>query len=221
MTRLTISRRTALAGLGLGTMLASTGCTPLAAVRGEPTRLFQLHPAKEFAADLPRLTQQITIEEPEAAAGLSSSRIALTRHPLRLEYFAQANWTDTTPGLIQTLLVESFENTGKIISIGREVVGLRADYQLKTELREFQAEYFNEAKIPTIRVRMNAKLVRMPQRIILDSGNFEYTALAASDQLIDVAAAFDTALMSALRALVEWTMRIVDSVDRDITTRRR
>ena len=59
-----------------------------------------------------------------------------------------------------TLLVESFENTGKIVAVGRQAIGLRSDFNLKSELREFQAEYFGGAKIPTVRVRINTKLIK-------------------------------------------------------------
>ena len=37
---------------------------------------------------------------------------------------------------LQTLIIESFENSGRIVAVGRESVGLRADFTLKTELRE-------------------------------------------------------------------------------------
>lgn len=219
MTRLMASRRTALIGLGIGTALTMTGCAPLSAVR-EPTRLFQLHSPRDFNPNLPRVDRQIIIESPEAAAGLATSRIALSPHPLRLEYFANANWTDNTPGLIQTLLVESFENTDKIISVGREAIGLRADFLVKTEVREFQAEYHDEAKIPTIRVRLNVKLVRMPRRVILESANFEYTVPAASNQILDIAAAFDSALESTLRAVVEWSLTSIDRSNGAVPPRR-
>ena len=39
--------------------------------------------------------------------------------------------------MVQTLLVESFENTGKIVAVARKATDIRADYVLKTDLREF------------------------------------------------------------------------------------
>jgi cholesterol transport system auxiliary component len=47
-------------------------------------------------------------------------------------------WVDTAPRLVQTLLVESFENSRKIIGVGRQSVNLRTDYALIIDLREFQ-----------------------------------------------------------------------------------
>ena len=53
--------------------------------------------------------------------------------------------------MIQTLLIESFENTGKIIAVGRQSLGLRSDFNLKLEVREFQAEYFPKDAAPRVR----------------------------------------------------------------------
>src|SRR5262249_29492519 len=84
-----------------------------------------------------------------AADGRDSARIALSHNPFTLEYYAKAAWTDNAPGMIQSLLVESFERTGKIIAVGPESAGLRPDFTLKTDLREFQAIYTGDDPVPT------------------------------------------------------------------------
>ena len=94
---------------------------------GEPPQLFTLTPKTNFAADLPRANWQLAIETPVASGGIDSARIALARTPVTLDYFARANWTDTAPRMVQTLLVESFENTGRIVAVGRESSSLRPD----------------------------------------------------------------------------------------------
>src|SRR5882672_1371954 len=107
---------------------------------GEPPQLYTLTPKSTFEPSLPKVEWQLIVERPVASSGLNSQRIALQRSPVMVDYFARANWTDTAPQLVQTLLIESFENTGKITAVTRETSQLRADYILQTELREFQAE---------------------------------------------------------------------------------
>jgi cholesterol transport system auxiliary component len=111
--------------------------------------------------------------------------------------------------LVQTLLVESFENTGRIVAVGRESVGLRADYVLKIELREFQAEYASPTAPPTVHIRIIAKLVRMPVREIVAAHMTERTAQAATNTLDGVVAAFDEALGPVLKDVVVWTLTSV------------
>ena len=172
----------------------------------EPPQLYTLTPKSTFAPDLPQAEWQLIVETPIAAAGLNSARIALQRSPVTLDYFARAAWTDRAPQMIQTLLIESFENTGKIVAVGRESVGLRPDYTLKTELREFQAEYQGEGP-PQVRVRINAKLVRAADRAIVAGDTFENLIRSESTDLHAIVLAFDESLGKTLRRVVEWTLR--------------
>mgnify|MGYP003345153382 CR=1 FL=1 len=54
---------------------------------------------------------------------------------------------------MQTLIIESLENSGKIVAVGRESVGLRADYILQSDLREFQAELDSRGGAPFTALR--------------------------------------------------------------------
>ena len=185
--------------------VALAGCAALPGNQPLP-RLFVLTPKSTFASDLPTANWQLTVSRPLAEAGLNTARIALRHSPVTLEYFARANWVDTAPIMVQTLIVESFENSGRIVAIGRQSVALRADYSLIPELREFQAEY-DGGGAPVVRVRINAKLVKMPQREIIATITAESRIPAADTDLESVVLAFDTALGKTLKRLVEWTLR--------------
>lgn len=196
-----VSRRGLLAGLG-GTVLLLGGCEILPQV-GTPTDLYTLTPKTSFDKTLPKVGWQLIVELPVAAAGLDTARIALQHTPYTLEYYARAAWTDNAPAMVQTLIIESFESTGSILAVGREAIGLRPDFILKTDLREFQAVYYEtEAPGPTIVVRMNAKLVQMPERRIVASNTFDHRTPAASDSFKDIIEAFDEALGSVIKRIV-------------------
>lgn len=190
------------------TVLLLASCTGalLPGADNEPSKLYVLSPKSTFARDLPSVDWQLTVFVPTADAALNTARIALRRSPISLEYYARVNWVDTTPHMIQTLLVESFENSGRIVSVGRQSVTLRADFSLLTNLREFQAEYIGGGP-PRVRVRLNAKMVRMPQREILAHETFEYLEQATSEDLGSVVSAFDIALGKTLKRIVEWTLK--------------
>jgi len=176
---------------------------------GEPPQLFTLTPKSSFAADLPRADWQLAIEMPVASGGIDSARIALARTPVTLDYFARANWTDTAPRMVQTLLVESFENTGRIVAVGRESSSLRPDYLLKVDLREFQAELLAGAA-PVARVRLAVRLVRLPERTVVASFSNEARQPAANSGIHQIVLAFDEALGSVMRRTVEWTLRTAE-----------
>ncbi|MDA1324357.1 MAG: ABC-type transport auxiliary lipoprotein family protein [Proteobacteria bacterium] len=113
----------------------ATGCGTLPFDKPAPD-LFVLTPKSTFSADLPNVNWQLTVELPLADAGINTSRIAARKSLVSIDYFQGANWIDTVPRMVQTLLVESFENTNQIIGVGRQSAVLRADYTLLLDLRE-------------------------------------------------------------------------------------
>jgi cholesterol transport system auxiliary component len=108
--------------------------------------------------------------------------------------------------MVQTLIVESFENSRRIVAVGRDVVSLRADFVLSTELREFQAEYFDEPS-PRAHVGIIARLVQLPRRAIIGTESFDSSIPAQADTVDAIVAAFDEALGKVLRRLVLWTLK--------------
>ena len=191
-----------LPALALPGLLAA--CTSIIPGQSPPPELFRLTPKSTFPEGLPNVDWQLVLAIPSADAALDTTRIALMRQATRIEYYARAGWTDRAPSMVQTLMLESFENSGRIVAVGRRAIGLRADFELKTELREFQAQYFDgpiEAH-----VAMNAKLVRSAERAIVGQANFASKEPVAEDALGPIVRAFDTALGSVLKRLVEWTL---------------
>lgn len=206
------------------------GCGVQLPGTGERAQLYVLTPKSTYPADLPKVDWQLLVEKTTSPAGLDTPRIAVAYSPIELDYFARTNWTDRAPEMVQRLLVESFENSGKIIAVGRDSVGLRSNLMLKTELREFQAEYERgeasaqlggadgSGRAPKIRVRIAAKLVKMPQRVIVDSATFENVVPAERNNMEAIVGAFDQALGKVLKQIVIWTLtegdRIVEAPKR-------
>lgn len=188
-------------------LLLLASCGSLLEIPGPAPDLHNLTPKSTYNAALPSVKWQLVIEEPVAAGGLDTSRIAIRPKPTELKYFPNVRWTERAPKMIQTLLIESFENTGKIVAVGRQSIGLRSDYNLKIELREFQAEYYPSSDSPKIRVRINAKIVSQPQRAIIASHTFEQVIQSPDDPSIDdIIATFDLAAGKVFKHMVEWTL---------------
>lgn len=198
-----IGRRVVLAGLG-GLTLA--GCESLLPGSGPSPRFYRLTPKSTFEEGGPPVDWQLLVETPYASASLNTVRIGLMPAATRFDYYARANWTDRAPLMVQTLVVESFENSRRIVAVGRETVGLRPDFVLKIELREFQAEAFRSSGMHEPRVGFSVKLVEMPNRLIVASTVIERKGAADPAQLSGIIQAWDEALGSALKELVNWTL---------------
>ena len=193
-----------------GSLLAVAATALLAGCQipgsGDPPQLYKATPKTTFDPKLPSVNWQLVVDRPVASVGLNSQKIALQRTPVTLDYFARANWTDTAPEMIQSLLIESFESTGKIKAVSRESTQLRPDYALQSELRDFQAEYDAPGRPPLIRVRLNVKMVRLPERVIIANDTVERTARAEGGDMENVVLAFDNALGQVMKRIVEWAL---------------
>jgi len=195
------------AGIGLlGVAGAMSGCADALLSRPDPPDLYTLTPKSTFPDNLPTVDWQLLVEEPEASAGLDTNRIAVLEGFTRLQYFAGVAWTDRAPLMVQTLLIESFSNSDRIVSVGREGFGLRADYTLQLELREFQAEA-QASGPPHAHAAMTARLVKLPERVIIANQSFDASNPAVSENFNDIILAFDEALGDVMRDIVAWTLQ--------------
>jgi len=202
-----LSRRRLLVLAGTALPVAAVSACGVIPTLQPPSQLYRLSPKSTFDDDIPTVSWQLGVEPPLAPAGLNSSQIAVMRGELTMDYFARAKWVDTAPSMVYRLLVESFENSEKIVGVGRSGVGLRSDYELQAELREFQAEYLEGAIVPKIRVRINCKLVKIPQRIIIASHSFESLREAPDNRMESIVKSFDLALGSVMKKIVGWTLK--------------
>jgi cholesterol transport system auxiliary component len=185
--------------------LALAGCASLF-VATPPGNLYRLAAANDFPSNLSDVGAQVLVDLPEAPAAIDTNRIALSKSPLSLDYYADSVWTDRVPDVLENLLVASFEDSRAITAIGRGSSGLRADFILRTEIRHFEAVYDAAGGPPRVWVAIIARLVAMPQRRIIAQARFEQRAPAAADNVPAVVAAFNTATDAALRAIVLWTL---------------
>ena len=96
------------------------------------------------------------------------------------------------------------QNFGQMVRSGYPMVWRPADVQY-IELREFQAEYFDEGP-PEVRTRINAKIVKLPERIIIGAQTFEARTRARSTDLEVIIQGFDEALGRVLKQVVVWTL---------------
>lgn len=176
---------------------------------GPPPDLYVLSPKSTFPDGLPVVDWQLVVEEPSTAKGIDTDRIAIAPHPLEVKYLAGSRWADRAPRMIQQLMIQSFENSGKIVSVGRQSIGLRSDFVLKMELREFQAEKTPDGGTQ-VRVRLNLKLVRQAVGMIVASESFESIKPAGSEKVPDIVQSFDDAVGAVFKRAVAWTLKAGD-----------
>jgi cholesterol transport system auxiliary component len=170
-------------------------------------QLYRLTPQTGDAPRGPLVRAQLVVDVPTAPESLDIDQIALTRNQIELDYFANSAWTDRAPRLLQGLLIDAFQNSGRIVAVGRAASDLSPDYLLETNIRDFQARYTGSGnQPPTIVVRLAADLIKMPDRRVIGSVLAAKEVPAARNDLGSIVEAFDAATGAVITQIVYWTL---------------
>ena len=173
------------------------GFSLLAACASSPPATYDLTPAAgDFAARAGR--GQLAVLRPDATQPADSDRIVVRYDPQSVAYLTGAQWADKLPSLVQSRLIESFQNAHLLREVGRP--GMLADFNLQTSIRRFELDTAQSAAV----VEISAQILSQSGRII--AGRlFSGTVPVASSEPAVVAAALDAALAQVMRDIVIWT----------------
>jgi cholesterol transport system auxiliary component len=172
---------------------------------GPPPREYRLTPKTTFD-DLPKVQWSLVVTQPQANPAIDTARIArIAAGGLQVQYYADANWVDRAPAMVQPLIVQSFRSSGAIAVVADDRTDLRPDFVLSTDLTVFQAQ--QKASGPTdVSVSIAAKLFQMPRRNVVGTTEINRSVTAETESMDAIAAAFDDALGKVLKRVVEWTL---------------
>ncbi len=152
---------------------------------------------------------QLSIDTPVASDALDTTRMLVMPSPGALETYKGARWSDTAPLLLRSLMVQAFQQSGRISGVGVSTSGLHGDYLLATDLYDFETQYRDGS--PHAVIRLNVKLTDSSTNRIAAARAFEADAPVAGSQAAGAAAAFDQALAELLPSIVDWALTEGDS----------
>lgn len=147
----------------------------------------------------------LLVEDPTSANGLDTTLIARRSSPNELQFFAGARWAGRPAVMVQNVLVESFERAGQTVTQARGGAVAPARFELQVQIRDFQAEYFQGATTPQVRVRLALTLVGLGPVAVVGQKVVEAKVQATSPNIDAVITAFDQAVHDALTESVQWT----------------
>jgi cholesterol transport system auxiliary component len=178
--------------------LALAGALMLAACGGSAPETFDLNSASVRPAEAHKLRAQLSIREPVASLDLDTQRILVRTGPESLAYLSGAQWSDRLPALVQSRLVQTFQNAHLLQSVGRAGSGLAADYSLELDIRAFELD----AKAIQANVDIAAKIMETRSGRIVATRIFKSQVPAAGTSGPQASAALDAALSNVMAQIV-------------------
>lgn len=172
------------------------------------SQIYMLRPAPPTAGQGEKVSWALAIDKPDASDALDTERIALTKSDTQLDYYANAVWPDRLPNLVQTALLAGFEATGRIESVARDEDSLHAEYQLATDIRDFEARYAAPDGAPTATIAIVAHMAEAHSRKIIANLTVNFSEPASANSVDAVVQAFDAALAKAIAQIVAWALSL-------------
>lgn len=188
----------------VATMLVCGGCGSLLDSKLPATTNYVLASAPAASAGVTRSEADLSIGRPDMAPGLDTERIAVLKGR-QLDYYRAAQWGGRATEIVQTLLVDSFEDQQLFRSVTAEQSRVSSDYVLDVSVRDFQAEHASDNEAPTAHVTIVARLIRVSDRQLLQTFAATAESRAADNRMSAVAAAFETAAQKVVLELAQQT----------------
>jgi len=188
----------------LAALLAVGACASLTGTKESFTVYSPRYEAPSSTAQGKPVDWQLAIDTPLASDALDASRMRVMPTPGALETYKGGRWADTPPLVLRGLLIEAFQETGRIAGVGAVTSGLHADYTMTIDLYDFEVQYRDGT--PHALIRLNAKLNDASINRVRAAKTFEADEPVSGTTAGDAAAAFDRAIDALLAGIVRWTI---------------
>jgi len=163
---------------------------------------YDLRAAQGFAAPNKTIKGQLALPEPTAVAMLETQRMLFS--PTEdVPGFADFQWADAVPKLLQARLIESFENYDIAHAPLRMADIGQADFQLLIDVRRFQVAVDSG---PTAEIGLSARIVDKDGKVIA-SRLFEESQKFDKVEPPAAVAAFNDAFGRIAKDMIAWTIQ--------------
>jgi phospholipid/cholesterol/gamma-HCH transport system substrate-binding protein len=170
---------------------------------GEPTvpkTIYDLSIPSDFASPKKPLKEQLVLPTPTAILLLDTQRF-LSMSNKEFAGFANAQWADSIPKMLQIKLIQSFENYDVAHAPLRATDNPGTAFQLLIDLRSFQ---INTDPEPTAEIGFSARILNKDGQVVASQLFSQHKKLEKPDPASAVVA-FDDAFGSIATELITWT----------------
>jgi cholesterol transport system auxiliary component len=144
--------------------------------------------------------RSIAVSEPVGIQPFEADRIIVRENGGALSFLGGGQWADRLPRLIQTRIIQSLENSGRLRSVSRPGDKVVADYQLISEIRAFDVQAGTGEAV----VDLSFKLVADGTGKVTAARIFTARVPVAKIDAGTGARALDQALVTVLADVVRW-----------------
>lgn len=186
-----------------------SGCSTISALgsAAEVLDVYELQ-APDGLPEGPVRALEVIIEEPTTSGALQTDRIMIRPDPLQAQYLPGVRWGDTTPVMVQTLILRTLEGSARLRYVGRRPLGISGDYAVLTEIVAFEAAVAEEGEGAVVTLEMIGRVVRDSDTRIMGTRTFSRAVPVPSVDRDDVIAGFDLAARQLFAEHGAWVLSV-------------
>ena len=183
-------------------------CAAVAGCSGGANRIDAIYTisAREQPPATGATTAQILVPEPRALESLNTNKIAVKPTVLTLSYYPNVALEDSATKVFQKIMLDTFQNTGRVRAVGLPGQSLLINYQVVTEIRAFQAETYEGTRA---RVEVSAKLLNDSDGRVVRDRIFTTVVPISGDSAEAAAEGLNRAAQQLAADVVEWTLTVI------------
>ena len=189
-----------------GAVCALGGCSAVTAlnVAAKPLDTFDLIPAPGSKTGQ-RTSRTLLVARPQASAALATDRIMIRPDPASITYLPDARWSDELPAVVQSLLVRSISQTGRIAYVGRADAGPIPDKALLVRIDAFEISVLGPDAYE-IKIDIDLTIIKDQDQRVVASRGFSHITASANDDPKAIVAAFQSAVTVLLPEMANWVI---------------
>jgi ABC-type uncharacterized transport system, auxiliary component len=149
-------------------------------------------------------SRQILVPEPTAIKSLNSEQVVVRVSQSEIQYLADSRWSDRLPVLVQSKLVEAFENSRRLGGVGKPGQGLAIDYQIVTDIRAFEVSA-GSPRIATVEI--SVKILNDRNGTVRAQNVFKASSPISGAKNRKFIEALDRAFAKVGSEIVEWSLK--------------
>ncbi len=154
------------------------------------------------------LPADLSVAVERTAPGLDGDGLAGRWPGNRLDYIAGARWAGDLAGMLQSALVQSFQDSGRLRSVQGDVGRFGVTHTLVIEVRRFEADY-TAGGLPVAQVELSVTLGRNSDRKVLAAFAAASSEAATENRQTSIVAALNVAFARAAQELSGRTLEAI------------
>ncbi|WP_145483798.1 ABC-type transport auxiliary lipoprotein family protein [Yersinia aldovae] len=147
----------------------------------------------------------LRVSQPATNQFINSTRMAVQPQGQEIAVYKASRWSDSAPILLRNRLIQEFRADGRVRAVSSDDDSLQADVELSGDLSAFQGVYSSDNSL--VLIRFDARLVRISDRRIIATRQFEIRQPIKGTEMNEVVRAFGVASDQLAAQVLNWTLQ--------------